>query len=160
MSLVYLAGAIDLVSKEERNNWRTDAKKVLNEYGISTIDPTGTFSYVRSESEQDRRKTSLDLIKINKMNMMMADVVLIVLSKDKPSIGTPIELWMCAEAKKEVVVLWDANPTDFIPAYIEGLVHPRDIVYNFERAMELVIEKSNRHIDNLEAIDYNKMASC
>lgn len=150
MSLVYLAGAIDLVDEKQRNNWRTSVKECLNEHGISTIDPTGTFSYVRSNNEWDRRKTSLDLIKINKANMMMADVVLVVLSKNKPSIGTPIELWMCAEAKKEVVVFWDTDSTDFIPAYIEGLVRPNDIVFSLERAIELVIEKSNWHISNLK----------
>lgn len=156
MSLVYLAGAIDLVSAEERNNWRTEAKDVLNKYGISTIDPTGTFSYVRSESSIDRIKTSKDLIEINRVNMMMSDIVLIVLSKDKPSIGTPIELWMCAEADKEVVVLWDANPDDFIPAYIEGLVNPRNIVHTFDNAMELVIEKSGKHVEHLEKSQYYK----
>lgn len=138
--LVYLAGAIDLVSKEDRNNWRTDAKEALNKVGISTVDPTGTFTYVKSGIEIEDAKTSKDLIRINKMNMDMSDIVLMVLSKKLPSIGTPIELYMCHEANKEIVVLWDGD-MNFIPAYIEGLVNRKNIVGTFDQAIELVIDK-------------------
>lgn len=150
MSLVYLAGAIDLVDENGRNDWRTEAKKILNRCGISAIDPTGTFSYVRSSNELDRKITSSKLIEINRNNMLMADIALIVLDKNKPSIGTPIELWMCVEAKKDIVVLWNSGSEDFIPAYIEGLVNPHDIVFNLESAIDLVVKKSNWHISNLK----------
>lgn len=154
MSLVYLAGAIDLVSKEERNNWRSDAKEILNKYGISTVDPTGTFSYVKSGNVADDKKTAKDLIQINKINMLMSDVVLIVLSANKPSIGTPIELWICVESNKDIVVLWDGDP-NFIPAYIEGLVRNKDIVGTFDQALELVIEKCENQCKNLSSMCYN-----
>lgn len=58
------------------------------------------------------------MIKINEHNLLASDIVIVLLSKDHPSIGTPIELYLANIHNVPNIVVFDGEK---IPAYILGL---------------------------------------
>jgi hypothetical protein len=134
--LVYLGGPIDSVSGEYQN-WKNECKETFKEYGISCIDPAGTFTYAKSENARDRKETAQKLIKINEHNLLNSDVAIIRLSRNVSSIGTPIELLFCKENGIPHVVIFDGQIEDLLPAYIEGIADV--VVYSLRDGIEWVI---------------------
>ena len=157
--LVYLAGAIDMVQmvndRDVTKTWKTKAKKELNEYRISTIDPAGTFhmgSQITRYSNEDKFdefvRDAKKLYDINGYNMFASDVVLMRLG-DEPTIGTPMELMMLAEYRSKalidkspfLVIWWDSNRP--VPYYVGAMISKMSdkdfiLVFNYTDAIESI----------------------
>ena len=142
--ICYLAGPIDL-AKEGFQNWKKECKEVLPKCGITCVDPAGTFTYAQSKDRKDRIGTAKALIDINKYNLIRSDVAIILISKTVPSVGTPIELAICAEHKIPHVVVMDIDADGPLPAYVEGLADK--VVNNIDSAMEWVIDYVKSEIE-------------
>lgn len=134
--ICYLAGPIDL-SKEGFQNWKGECKSALAKHGITSIDPAGTFTYAQSKNKADRIGTAQSLMAINEFNLINSDVAIIYISRNVPSVGTPIELKICADRKIPHVVVITGDPKLPLPAYVEGLA--KNVVYNISQALEWVI---------------------
>lgn len=143
--ICYLAGPIDL-SKEGFQNWKGICKDTLAKHGITSIDPAGTFTYAQSNNKADRIGTAQSLMAINEFNLVNSDVAIIYISRSVPSIGTPIELKICADRKIPHVVVIAGDPKLPLPAYVEGLA--QHIVYNMDQALEWVIDFVRDEIEN------------
>jgi len=135
--LVFLAGAIDLIPEDEARNWRDIMKAELQVAGISSFDPAAAFRYIISgATRQDSKK----LMNINYNAIQQCDAAIIVMSKNIPSIGTPMELLLCHQEGIRNVVVWNPNGTEIdkahIPAYINGLAD--QVVGSFDEALEIV----------------------
>lgn len=143
--LVYLAGPIDLVSDGERNEWRERFARELVGRNISSFNPASAFSYVPSN-----KATAEALIKINKAAMFACDFAVVVMGKNMPSVGTPIELKMLADINMPHVVVWEPTMESFetpmvkfkkavpnLPAYVQGLADK--VVHRFDDAIEEII---------------------
>lgn len=133
--LVYLAGPIDLVPPEFQN-WKREVKEKLKEYGITTVDPSGTFVYAQSPNWYDAKETARKLISINEHNLIICDMVIILFSKNAPSVGTPIELYLTHKHNIPHVVIYNDNKN--LPAYLIGLSN--EIVYNINDAIKYVVQ--------------------
>ena len=157
--MCYLAGAIDMIQdKEERDvtkTWKTKAKKELNEYRISTIDPACTFSmgsqitrYSNEDKFDEFVGDAKKLYDINGYNMFASDVVLMRLG-DEPTIGTPMELMMLAEYRSKalidkspfLVIWWDSNRP--VPYYVGAMISKMSdkdfiLVFNYTDAIESI----------------------
>jgi hypothetical protein len=133
--MVYLAGAIDMVSKEEGANWRLDAIERLGSMGISTFNPMSAFGYV----DLDNREAARALVQINEAALRSCHAALFVMSPDKPSIGTPIELAICHNERIPHVVLWVTKDWTLpLPAYLT--CYGSKIVQNMQDAMTKIHE--------------------
>ena len=142
--ICYLAGPIDL-AKEGFQGWKTECKKVLSKNGITCIDPAGTFTYAQSRDKKDRIGTAKALIDINKYNLIRSDVAIILISKTVPSVGTPIELSICAEHKIPHIVVMDTDINGPLPAYVEGLADR--VTNNIDSALDWVIDHVRYEIE-------------
>lgn len=129
--LVYLGGPIDLVSDKDRVNWRWDMKKELIGREISSFDPCSAFKINPCD-----KGVAENLVDINKMAMLNCDFAVFVMSREMPSIGTPIELYMASENGLPHVVIWLSDGP--FPAYISGLADT--VVRNFDDAMHEIIK--------------------
>lgn len=139
MALVFLSGAIDLADSNYQD-WKTSVKEKLAEAKIGTVDPAGTFNYVINEdSDVEHRHTAEALININHHGLVNSDFALIVLDEKTPSIGTPIELYMCAIHSIPNVVVWNGTRR---PAYVYGLAD--HVVTCFDQAIEIILEHFER----------------
>lgn len=96
--LVYLAGPIDLVSDEERLNWREFAQEELMKADIATFSPVHAFKAVTDEADE---KTCEAIINVNDTAVRSADVVLANLTGK--SYGTPLECQLARECQIPVV---------------------------------------------------------
>ena len=143
MCLCYLAGAIDMVDKDMMMNWKEMVSLDLKQYGISIIDPAGTFNMhtydkVSIEAIEDAKK----LREINYYNMMHSDVVLMRFGKE-PSIGTPIELEMLTkydntEFKNKPIIIW-LDGIKKIPFYILSVADRVKITNTLEDAIDTIV---------------------
>lgn len=157
--MVYMAGAIDMIQDRKDRDvtkvWKANAKEELNENGISTIDPAGTFSmanqitkYSNEDKFNEFVRDAKKLADINGYNMFSSDVVLMRLG-DEPTIGTPIELMMIAEHHNKavldkspfLVIWWDSNRP--VPYYVGAMISKMDnkdfiLVFNYTDAIESI----------------------
>lgn len=118
----------------EFQNWKQKTKIILQKYGITCVDPAGTFSYATTGNRREDINTAKKLIKINEQNLLTCDIAIILLSKNHPSVGTPIELYLANINKIPNIVVFDDGK---IPAYILGLADT--IRYDMESAIEYII---------------------
>ena len=142
--IVYLGGAIDLAGPKGQD-WKTKVKEELKNKGITCIDPAGAFSYARSNNKEDRVGTAQTIIAINKFSLENSNMAIIVINKNVPSVGTPIELKLCADELIPHVVVWDGHHQE-LPVYVEGLANK--IVYTLEDAIKWAIEYKYSEINN------------
>lgn len=139
MALVFLSGAIDL-AKDGYQDWKSAVKKELATHNIGTVDPAGTFNYaINLDSPYEHRHTAEALININHHALINSDFALILLDQDTPSIGTPIELYMCMMHNVPNVVVWNG---DRYPAYVYGLAD--HVVSSVEEALSIILEHFER----------------
>lgn len=139
MALVFLSGAIDLANKDYQD-WKKTIKAELQANHISTADPAGTFNYVINPDHNiEHRHTAEALININYHALMNSDFALILLDEKTPSIGTPIELYMCAMHEIPNVVVWNGER---YPAYIYGLAD--HVVDNMQDALNIILNHFER----------------
>lgn len=144
--MIYLGGAIDLVSGETRNAWREKFAGILmSEYGISSFNPAAAFNFNVAGDAEDAEK----LIEINRRAMLTCDLAVFVMASDQPSIGTPMELLMAKQEGLPHIVIWNPSIKSFdplfiqaepnmLPAYINGIAD--EIVYTFDGALAKITQ--------------------
>src|SRR5690606_27011016 len=104
--LVYLAGPIDGVQRQEALDWREDVSQRLNQAGISTFSPAHAFSVVYfGGNNPSNEATARAVTKINRYAIGQSSVVLAYLPKDRITIGTIREIEYAVSIGKPVVVL-------------------------------------------------------
>ena len=86
--LVYLAGPIDAVSRDEASTWREKASECLANFQWATYSPVGGFSVPVKARRLPALATSI--IEVNYRALAVSDCVLVNLAS--PSFGTPIEV--------------------------------------------------------------------
>lgn len=144
--LVYLAGPIDLVTEGQRSAWREKFATELAARQISSFNPAAAFRFI-----PQNKSDAESLVEINKEAMLRTDFVVLVMGKDMPSIGTPIELYLVKQHKIPHCVIWEpsldsfdddsaktSTPEPVLPAYVHGLA---DRVFTrFDSALDYIVQ--------------------
>jgi nucleoside 2-deoxyribosyltransferase len=94
MKTIYLCGPINGCTDEECNNWRSFVKA---RWEGPCLDPMRR-DYRGKEDESVR-----EIVELDKIDVMNSDVILV--SYDKPSVGTSMEILYAFERGKLVVVV-------------------------------------------------------
>ena len=116
--LVYLAGPVDGVQRQEALDWREDMSQRLNQAGISTFSPAHAFSVVYFGGNSPSNKaTARAVTEINRYAISQSSVVLVYLPKDRITIGTIREIEYAVSIGKPVVVLIERTDTPFLSLY-------------------------------------------
>ena len=116
--LVYLAGPIDGVQRQEALDWREDVSQRLNQADISTFSPAHAFSVVYSGGNSLPNKVTAQAVtKINRSAIRQSSVVLAYLPKDRITIGTIREIEYAVSIGKPVVALVERTDISFLSLY-------------------------------------------
>ena len=116
--LVYLAGPIDGVQRQEALDWRENVSQHLNQVGVSTFSPAHAFSVVYfSGNGLSNKVTARTVIEINRYAIRQSSVVLAYLPKDHITIGTIREIEYAVSIGKPVVVLVERTDVSFLSLY-------------------------------------------
>lgn len=116
--LVYLAGPIDGVQRQEALDWREEVSQCLNQDGISTFSPAHAFSVVYFNGNSPSNKAMARAVtKINRCAIRQSSVVLAYLPKDRITIGTIREIEYAVSISKPVVVLIERTDIPFLSLY-------------------------------------------
>ena len=116
--LVYLAGPVDGVQRQEALDWREDISQRLNQVGISTFSPAHAFSVVYfGGSSPSNKATARAVTEINRYAIDQSSVVLAYLPKDRITIGTIREIEYAVSIGKPVVVLVERTDVSFLSLY-------------------------------------------
>lgn len=116
--LVYLAGPIDGVQRQEALNWREDVSQRLNQVGVSTFSPAHAFSVVYFGGDSPSNKAVARAVtEINRYAISQSSVVLAYLPKDRITIGTIREIEYAISIGKPVVVLVERTDIPFLSLY-------------------------------------------
>lgn len=116
--LVYLAGPIDGVQRQEALDWREDVSQRLNQAGVSTFSPAHAFSVVHFGGDNPSNEvTARAVTKINRYAIGQSSVVLAYLPKDRITIGTIREIEYAVSIGKPVVVLVERTDVSFLSLY-------------------------------------------
>jgi len=124
MKSVYLAGAINGCSDSEAIDWRTYCTTSLGIIGISTIDPMSR-DYRGREDQCVNEIVELDKLDIDNCDAM-------IVSYQRPSVGTSMEILYAWERGKPVIVFTD---TKSISPWLR--YHSSHIVNSIDDALEL-----------------------
>ncbi len=116
--LVYLAGPIDGVQRQEALGWREEVSQRLNQAGISTFSPAHAFSVVYLSSNVPPNKAAARAVtEINRYAISRSSVVLAYLPKDRTTVGTIREIEYAVSIGKPVVVLVERTNVSFLSLY-------------------------------------------
>ncbi len=116
--LVYLAGPIDRVQRQEALNWREDVSRRLNQAGVSTFSPAHAFSVIYFGGNIPSNKaTARAVTEINRCAIRQSSVILAYLPKDRTTIGTIREIEYAVSIGKPVVVLIECTDVSFLSLY-------------------------------------------
>ena len=116
--LVYLAGPVDGVQRQEALDWREGVSQRLNQDGISTFSPAHAFSVVYFNGNSPTNKAMARVVtKINRCAIRQSSVVLAYLPKDRITIGTIREIEYAVSISKPVVVLIERTDILFLSLY-------------------------------------------
>lgn len=116
--LVYLAGPVDGVQRQEALDWRENVSRRLNQAGISTFSPAHAFSVVYfGGNSSSNQATARAVTEINRYAISQSSVVLAYLPKDRITIGTIREIEYAVSIGKPVVVLIERTDTPFLSLY-------------------------------------------
>jgi len=116
--LVYLAGPVDGVQRQEALDWREDVAQRLNQAGISTFSPAHAFSVVYFDGNGRPNKAMARAVtEINRYAISQSSVVLAYLPKDRTTIGTIREIEYAVSIGKPVVVLVERTDIPFLSLY-------------------------------------------
>ena len=116
--LVYLAGPIDGVQRQEALDWRENVSQHLNQVGVSTFSPAHAFFMVYFGGNSPLNKaTARAVTKINRYAIRQSSVVLAYLPKDHITIGTIREIEYAVSIGKPVVVLVERTDVSFLSLY-------------------------------------------
>jgi len=116
--LIYLAGPVDGVQRQEALDWRENVSQRLNRAGISTFSPAHAFSVVYFGGNSPLNKaTARAVTEINRCAIRQSSVILAYLPKDRITIGTIREIEYAVSIGKPVVVLIERTDTPFLSLY-------------------------------------------
>jgi nucleoside 2-deoxyribosyltransferase len=116
--LVYLAGPVDGVQRQEALDWRENVSQRLNQADISTFSPAHAFSVVYScGNSLPNKVTARAVTEINRYAISQSSVVLAYLPKDRITIGTIREIEYAVSIGKPVVVLVERTDISFLSLY-------------------------------------------
>ena len=117
--LVYLAGPVDGVQRQEALDWREDVSQRLNQAGVSTFSPAHAFSvvYFIGSNSPSNKATARAVTEINRYAISLSSVVLAYLPKDRTTIGTIREIEYAVSIGKPVVVLVECTDIPFLSLY-------------------------------------------
>lgn len=116
--LVYLAGPVDGVQRQEALDWRESVSQCLNQAGVSTFSPAHAFSVVYFGGNGPSNKaTARAVTEINRYTISQSSVVLAYLPKDRITIGTIREIEYAVSIGKPVVVLVERTDVSFLSLY-------------------------------------------
>lgn len=116
--LVYLAGPIDGVQRQEALDWREDISQRLNRASISTFSPAHAFSVAYFGGNSPSNKAAARAVtEINRYAISQSSMVLAYLPKDRITIGTIREIEYAISIGKPVVVLVERTDTPFLSLY-------------------------------------------
>jgi len=133
--LVYLAGPVDGVQRQEALDWRENVSQRLNQADISTFSPAHAFSVVYSGSNSLPNKvTARAVTEINRYAISQSSVVLAYLPKDRITIGTIREIEYAVSIGKPVVALVEHTDIPFLS------LHDVIQVSDWDEAVSAVIE--------------------
>jgi nucleoside 2-deoxyribosyltransferase len=133
--LVYLAGPVDGVQRQEALDWREDISQRLNQAGVSTFSPAHAFSVAHFGGDSSSNKaTARAVTEINRYTISQSSVVLAYLPKDRVTIGTIREIEYAVSTGKLVVVLIERTDVSFLSLY------DTIQVFNWDEAVGAVIE--------------------
>jgi len=133
--LVYLAGPVDGVQRQEALDWRENVSQRLNQADISTFSPAHAFSVVYSGGNSLPNKvTARAVTEINRYAISQSSVVLAYLPKDRTTIGTIREIEYAVSIGKPVVVLVERTDIPFLS------LHDTIQVSDWDKAVDAVIE--------------------
>jgi nucleoside 2-deoxyribosyltransferase len=101
--IYYLAGPIDLVSKEEDKNWKDELKDVCKgiRHNIVFFDPT-TYFFTKLDDA-----TSTYIHDVNMYAIDEADALICRWMTGKISVGTPMELYYAIQRRKHIILITD-----------------------------------------------------
>ncbi len=94
MKTLYLCGPINGCTTEECTNWRELVKSIWNG---ETLDP------MRRDYRGKEDESVVDIVEFDKIDIMHSDALIV--SYDKPSVGTSMEILYAFERGKIVVVV-------------------------------------------------------
>ncbi len=116
--LVYLAGPVDGVQREEALDWREGVSRHLNRASISTFSPAHAFSVVYFGGDSPSNKAVARAVtEINRYAISQSSVVLAYLPKDRTTIGTIREIEYAISIGKPVVALVECTDISFLSLY-------------------------------------------
>ena len=116
--LVYLAGPIDGVQRQEALGWREEMSQRLNQAGISTFSPAHAFSVAYlSSSVPSSKVVARAVTEINRYAISQSSVVLAYLPKDRTTVGTIREIEYAVSIGKPVVVPVKHANASFLSLY-------------------------------------------
>ena len=116
--LVYLAGPVDGVQRQEALDWRENVSRRLNQASISTFSPAHAFSVVHFGGNSPLNKATAQAVtEINRCAIRQSSVVLAYLPKDRITIGTIREIEYAVSIGKPVVVLIERTDIPFLSLY-------------------------------------------
>lgn len=119
---VYLCGPINGCTDAEAKDWREYVKSKLSD----TLDP------MRRDYRGREAECVNEIVELDKIDVMKSDVLLV--SYDKPSVGTSMEVLYAFERGKSVVVV--ARPEASISPWLR--YHSHRIVNSFAEAIEYI----------------------
>lgn len=125
MKTIYLCGPINGCTDEECNDWRDLVK---SKWSGKTIDP------MRRDYRGKELENINQIVELDKIDVMNSDVILV--SYDKPSVGTSMEILYAFERGKLVVVV--APPHLTLSPWL--IYHSHTVKPTFESALGYIRE--------------------
>lgn len=120
MKIAYLCGPINGCTDEECNNWRDL---------FASLWPGATLNPMRRDYRGKEQEAFRDIVELDKIDVMNSDVI--VVSYDKPSVGTSMEVLYAWERGKPVIVV--ARPDTNISPWLR--YHSHRIVHSYADAV-------------------------
>lgn len=123
MTTIYLCGPINGCTDEECKDWR---ELVKSKWSGKTLDP------MRRDYRGKEDESVKQIVEFDKIDIMNSDIVLV--SYDKPSVGTSMEIIYAFERGKFVVIVADHNTR--ISPWLR--YHSHAIVGSFAAALSFI----------------------
>ena len=143
---IYLCGPIRDVQRSEASSWRDRASELLKKCGHETVNPEKENPLVEVHLTPDTVLTdeqTKSLVDFDKREIDSCDVLLVNLSNDAKTAGTPMEMIYAWERGKRIVVVGDRSKLS--PWY---RYHADRILPDLESALSAVIG-GERHGGNI-----------
>lgn len=129
MTTLYLCGPINGCTDEQASGWREYVKSIWPE---ETLDP------MRRDYRGKEATAYRDIVELDKIDIQRCDALLV--SYDKPSVGTSMEVLFAWQIGKPIVVV--SNPDTIISPWLR--YHAHRIVSTYEQGVAVADELANR----------------